>query len=235
VAAAGHAADHGWPGHATRLAASLSQDLFNGGHFPEARTISSHALDAARRTGDRAAEAVALELTGDIDWEQSRFEQALDHHGQALAMFHDMGAVTESLTLVKLSTVYVRLGRYEQATRNLEQALAMSRETGNRLVEADALNGLGDVLLRTGEADQARVRHATALQLASEAGAPLVQAHAHAGLGRAYYADGDPFRAGHHWVEALTRYTAIGAPEADEIRAKLAMAGDDPDDDAHVA
>jgi transcriptional regulator with XRE-family HTH domain len=30
----------------------------------------------------------------------------------------------------------------------------------------------------------------------------------------------------YHWREALTRYTAIGAPEAGEIRARLARAGD---------
>ena len=60
VAAAAHAAAHGWPGHATRLAATLSRYLHSGGHFPEAITVFSHALDAARRTGDRAAEATAL-------------------------------------------------------------------------------------------------------------------------------------------------------------------------------
>ena len=38
-------------------------------------------------------------------------------------------------------------------------------------------------------------------------------------------------RARHHWQEALTCYVAIGAPEADEIRARLAMADDSGDDD----
>jgi len=53
---------------------------------------------------------------------------------------------------------------------------------------------------------------------------PLVQARAHSGLARASQADGDWLRARHHWQEALTRYAAIGAPEAHEIRARLAMA-----------
>ena len=60
VAAAGHTAAHGWPGHATRLAATLFRYLHSGGHFPEALTVFSHALGAARRTGDHAAEATAL-------------------------------------------------------------------------------------------------------------------------------------------------------------------------------
>ena len=67
----------------------------------------------------------------------------------------------------------------------------------------------------------------TALRLASEAGSPREQARAHSGLARAYQADGDSVQARHHWREALTRYAAIGAPEAREIRARLATANDD--------
>jgi hypothetical protein len=80
---------------------------------------------------------------------------------------------------------------------------------------------------KTGEAGKARAHHAAALELTSEIGAPLEQARAHSGLARACHADGDPAQARHHWQQALTRYTAIGAPEADEIRALLAMIADD--------
>jgi hypothetical protein len=59
---------------------------------------------------------------------------------------------------------------------------------------------------------------------------PLDQARAHSGLARACEADGDSLQARHHWQGALTRYAAIGAPEAGEIRARLAMTGDSGDD-----
>jgi hypothetical protein len=85
VAAAGHAAAHGWPGHATRLAATLSRYFLHSGHFSEAFTICGHSLAAARRTGDRAAEATALNQIGSIDWEQGRLRQAADRYRQALA------------------------------------------------------------------------------------------------------------------------------------------------------
>ncbi len=49
VAVAGHTAAHDWPGHATRLAATLARYLRNSGHLPEALIIFSHALAAARR------------------------------------------------------------------------------------------------------------------------------------------------------------------------------------------
>jgi tetratricopeptide (TPR) repeat protein len=348
VAATGHAAAHGWPGHATRLAATVSRDLRKGGHLPEALTIFSYALDAARRTGDRAAEATALSEVGAINWRQGRLQQAGDHsrralalfravgdrageadelgnlghleaeqgryeqaarrqedavaiwrdlgdrsgearalgdlgvarrlqgryreaaghyqrtldlfrevgdrlgealtlarlgvvdlrlgrhqHAarylrQALAVFHEMGDTTdETETLIRLGEVDLGLGRYAQAAGNFEQALATSREIGDPGLEADALNGLGEVLFQTGEAGKARAHHATALRLVSEASLPREQARSHSCLARIYQEGGDSLQAQHHWQEALTRYAGIGAPEANEIRARLAMTDDD--------
>jgi DNA-binding SARP family transcriptional activator/tetratricopeptide (TPR) repeat protein len=356
VAAAGHTAARGWPSHATRLAATLARYLLSGSHFPEAVTVFCHALGAARRTGDDAAEAMALNLIGSVDWYQGRIQQAGDHYRQALAlyrasgdradevytlanlglaetslgryeqaarhqqeaiaisrdigdrlgevralgslglarqrqgryqeaagyyqqalelsreigdrlgeanaldslgavdlrlgrcqhaagylqqaiaMFHEMGDTSSKAeSLARLGEVYLGLGRYEHAAGNFEQALAVFREIGHRVLEAEALNGLGDVLLHTGEADKARAHHAAALRLASEAGVPREQARAHSGLARACQADGDSRQARRHWQQALTRYAAIDAPEAREIRERLAMAGDSGDDDDRPA
>jgi tetratricopeptide (TPR) repeat protein len=98
----------------------------------------------------------------------------------------------------------------------------MSREIGDRDLEANALNGLGDFHLLTGNADKARAHHAAALRLASATDSSRQQARAHSGLARACQADGDPAQAWRHWQEALTRYAAIGAPEADQVLAEMA-------------
>jgi tetratricopeptide (TPR) repeat protein len=348
VAAVGHAAAHDWPGHATQLAATLSRYLYSGGHLPEALTIFSHALDAARRTGDRAAEATALNDIGIVDANQNRYRQAGDRHRQALALFRavgdrvgearvlinigidetelgcydeavrhqqealvlfrdigdrfgearalgnlgwarqrqdrsgeavgyhqqsldlfreigdrqgeafalsrlgvidlrlgqcqhavgylrhalglfrDMGNTSnEAQCLIRLGEVYAELGSDEQAAGNFQQGLTISREIGDRVLEAEALNGLGEVLFRMADSDKARAHHAAALRLTAEADAPREQARAHGGLARACQADGDQVQARYHWQEALTRYTAIGAPQASEIRARLASAEDD--------
>jgi DNA-binding SARP family transcriptional activator/cytochrome c-type biogenesis protein CcmH/NrfG len=352
VAVALHTSEHGWPGHATRLAATLASYLHGGGHFPEALTIFSHALSAARRVGDRTAEATVLNHMGSVDCQQSRHQQAgehyrraltlfraagdragearvlvhmglaetdlgryehaarhqqeavvifgdirdrhgearalgslgmtrrmqgryqeavgyyqqtldlsreigdregeawtlarlgnvdlrlgryqraADYHRQALALFRDMGnRVDESEVMVRLGEVYLKLGRYEQAAGRFEQALVVFREVGDRVLEADALIGLGEVLMQTDVAGKAHAHYATALRLASEAEAPLYQAHAHRGLARVCHAVGDSVQARHHWQQALTRYDAIGAPEADEIRAQLAIADNGGDSD----
>jgi DNA-binding SARP family transcriptional activator/tetratricopeptide (TPR) repeat protein len=351
VAAAAHTAAQGWPGHTTRLAATLSRYLSSHGHLPEAITIFGHALGAARRTGDGAAEATALGEIGVVHWLQGRPQQAVDHyqlaralfgeagdragearmlgnlglaethrgsydqaaryqqeaigilgeagdrvgqaralgnlglarqlqgsyqeaagyHQQSLALSRDVGdpqgeawaldrlgsidlrlgryedsarylqqALTrfqeirstfgEADALGKLGQVYVALGRHTQASGYLEQSLAVSRQMGNSGMEIDALNGLGELHLHTGQIGKARAHHGAALRLAAKEGSPRQQAQSHNGLARACDAGGDSLQARHHWQEALTRYTAIGAPEASEIRDRLAMAGDGGDE-----
>jgi len=352
VAAAGHAAARDWPGHATRLATTLNKYFLTSSNYPEALTVFGHALGAARRTGDRAAEATALHEIGYVDWQQGRLQQSVDHdqqalalfrgagdragearalgnlglaekelgryaqaachqqealaicrdlddrHGeavalgnlglvrrmqgcyqeaaeyfqqaldlfreigdregeayalarlgvvdlqqgryqqaagylqQALALFHDMGhRVDAAEILMRLGGVDLELGRYEQAAASLEQALAVFREVGDPVLEAGALNELGDLLCRTGQTGKARAHHTAALRLASQADSPLEQARAYHGLARASHSDGDSLQARHHWQQALTRYTAIGAPQASEIRAQLAMTGNGGGDD----
>jgi tetratricopeptide (TPR) repeat protein/transcriptional regulator with XRE-family HTH domain len=342
AAVAAHTAAHGWPGHATRLAATVSTYLRNGGHIPEALTIFGHALSAARRTGDRIAEAATLNdiglahrqlsrfhqagdqlrqaltlfrqagdlggqarvLTniGLVDTELDRYQQAARRYQQALALHQDTGDrfgqartlgllglarqrqgyyqeaagyhqqsldlfraiddrdgqgwalarlggidlrlnryqpaaghFTQALSLFRemdeaagqaevlslLGDAQLGLGRHQQATRSYEQALAISRKIADPILEADALNGLGSILCQAGDAATARAHHATALQLASQASSPRGQARAHACLARAWQASGDTHQARHHWQQALTRYTAIGTPEADQIRAEM--------------
>jgi tetratricopeptide (TPR) repeat protein len=132
--------------------------------------------------------------------------------------------------LTTIGEVHERLGRLKEAADDFEQALPVLREVGDRQKEADALNGLGEVLLRRDERDKARGCHTAALRLASEAGLPQQQARAHGGLARVCDADGDVTGASNHWQEALASYDAIGAPEAGEIRARLAMMGGNGDD-----
>jgi hypothetical protein len=82
---------------------------------------------------------------------------------------------------------------FQQATGQLQQALALSRETGNRDGEADALNGLGE--LTTGQHEQASIQYSAALGLACQIGGNYQQALAHRGLTRAHQAVGDSGRA----------------------------------------
>jgi tetratricopeptide (TPR) repeat protein len=171
VAAAAHTAAHGWPGHTTRLAATLARYLDSGGHFPQSLTIYSHALGAARRTGDHAAEATALSQIGHAYWQQSRLQQATDHDRQALALFRkagDRGGEARALDNIGLSET--QLGRCEQAGRRHREAVAIYRDIGDRYGEACALANLGFARRLQGRYQEAAGCYQQTLDLCREIG-----------------------------------------------------------------
>jgi tetratricopeptide (TPR) repeat protein len=184
VAAAGHTAACGWPGHATRLAATLARYLLNGGYFPEAATVFAHALGAARRTGDHAAEATTLHQIGNIDLEQGRSQQAGDHYRQALALFRAAGdRAGEARALANLGRAETELGRYAQAARHQQEAVAIFRDIGDRYGEARALGNLGWARQLQGRYQEATSYHQQALGLSREIGDRLGEAWALDSLG----------------------------------------------------
>jgi DNA-binding SARP family transcriptional activator/Flp pilus assembly protein TadD len=146
VAVAAHTAAHGWPGHTTRLAATVWRHLDTGAHYPDAITLHTHARIAARRAGDRGAEAAALTSLGIAAWRQGRHEQAAGLHRQALALFRAAGdRPGEARALGNLGLVEERRGRHQRAARHHGQALALYRAAGDRPGEANALSNLGMV------------------------------------------------------------------------------------------
>jgi DNA-binding SARP family transcriptional activator/tetratricopeptide (TPR) repeat protein len=296
------AADHGWPGHATSLAATLFRYLDTGSHYSEAVTIHAHARKAAVSVGDRAAEATALNGLGLAGWRQGRHQQATDQleaalclcrqtgdrtgetralvnlgvidsrqgrHGQAADHFEsalvlcrqtgDRTGETRALVnlglaelrsgrheqatahldaalelcqqtgdrtaggyaLTGLGVLDVRQGRYQQATGHHQEALELFREVGDRSGEANTLNGLGELFLARDRPGDARTHHTMALQAAREIGDAYEEARAHDGLARACRTIGDEAEAARSWQRALTIYTQLGTPEADQVREHL--------------
>jgi len=80
---------------------------------------------------------------------------------------------------------------HEQAASGQREALAISREAGD------------------------------ALALTRHSGPRHELARAHHGLANTYHAAGDLRQARHHWRHALTIYTRMGMPDAEDVRAKL--------------
>jgi hypothetical protein len=80
---------------------------------------------------------------------------------------------------------------------------------------------VAEILLATGRPDEAQVAYSAALALAGQLGEAYEQARAHHGLAAALHSAGDVSLARHHRSCALELYSALGAPEADAIRAEL--------------
>jgi DNA-binding SARP family transcriptional activator/Tfp pilus assembly protein PilF len=171
VAVTVNAARHGRPSHATQLSKTLGRYLDNGGHYPEAITIHSHARAAAQRAGNPAAEATALNGLGAVDQRQGRYQQGADHLRQALALFRQAGDRTgQGNALNNLGIIHQYLGHYREAIGLYRQALAIFGETGDRVAEGNALNNLGETQERLGRCDLAARHHRQALAIAAEMG-----------------------------------------------------------------
>jgi tetratricopeptide (TPR) repeat protein/DNA-binding SARP family transcriptional activator len=192
------------------------------GRYDEATHHSQKALTLYRQLRDPLGEAMQLERLGGIHARQGRHQQAIDHLQQALTLDREIGnRLGEADALNELGLVYRQQGSYEQATDHHQQALDLFRRIGNRTGESAALNGLGETLHATGHSDQARELHTAVLALTEDTDGTYEQARAHDGIARAYHSKGDPDQARHHWRKALTLYTGLDVPAADDIRAHL--------------
>jgi tetratricopeptide (TPR) repeat protein len=197
------------------------------GRYEMATRHQQQALTLSRKTGNAYVEAQALINLGIVSLCLGRWPDASGHLGQALVLTRTAGDVWgEAEALTRIGDISLRQGDPHEATARLSEALALCRETGNRLGEAEALCGLGEVQLAIGCLVDARTWYADALHLADRIGDKYQQARAHDGLGRLHQAIGDPLQARHHWQRALARYTELGTPEADQIRARLTPAAD---------
>jgi DNA-binding SARP family transcriptional activator/tetratricopeptide (TPR) repeat protein/DNA-binding XRE family transcriptional regulator len=197
----------------------LGRDQEGGDHLRQALTMS-------RETGDQTCEAYVLGGLGDACLRQRRYQDAQDQHQQALALFRAIGnRAGEAYALNALGADNLGLALGQEATGHHLQALTLFREIGDRSGEAEALNGLGASLLVAGRPGDARAQHTAALGVARQIGERYEQARAHNGVACGYHAIGDTPRARQHWQEALSLYTALDAPEAAAVRARLACAG----------
>jgi tetratricopeptide (TPR) repeat protein len=195
------------------------------GHYDSATKHYRQALDLHRHAGDRSGEGYALTGLGMVEQRLGQHQQAAGYHQQALLRFREIGNLAgEADVLDNLGTVHTSLGHPDRAADYHRQALALARACGDRNLQGWALNGLGEAAQAADNSTDALTWHARALTIASDIGSRGQQARAHAGLGRAYSALADHPRARQHYEHAFTIYTALGQPEADGIRARLALA-----------
>lgn len=219
VAVAAHAARHGWPGHATGLAATLRRYL-EGGCNTDAIAVYTHALHAACRTGDPATQADVLTSLGGVHKRQGRQQQAAGCHHQALTLFREIGdRGGEARALGNLGNVHERQGRYQAALDFYQQARTLFYELGDRLGEARTLGNLGLIHERQGAYPEAGEHHQQALALFCQFGDQLGEARTRGNLGDVCQRQGRYREAGEHHQHALALFRGIGdrGGEADTL------------------
>ncbi len=211
IAIAKYTVAHGWLDHTTRLAATVQGYLFVGGHYPEAVTLSTQSLRAARQSGDIAAQATALALLGTIDFRLGRTRSASAQLRQAIDLLHSAGdKVGEARALNNLGVIDEQLGRYLEATEHHKKALALYRESSDRVGEGRALINLGNINMRSGRYQQAVDYHARALALFGETGDQAGEAIVQNNLGYLNVRLGRYGRAAGHLNQSLAKFRETG-------------------------
>ncbi|MER5428459.1 tetratricopeptide repeat protein [Streptomyces sp. NPDC002588] len=190
--------------------------------FEESVECYERALRQYRSVNHSFGEASALGNLGILLARLDDHAAAAGHFERALALFRRLGHTGgEAHALTNLGDALSGLGRYDEATERQREALELFRATGEPYGEAGALNGLGEALLGGGRHTGALDAHTAALQVAGGIGDQEEQARAHLGSAAVSRTRGEPGRAAHHLREALTLYTALGSPRADEVAETL--------------
>jgi tetratricopeptide (TPR) repeat protein/transcriptional regulator with XRE-family HTH domain len=214
VAAVVHCAGHGWPDHASGLAATLFRYLMNGSHLAEARTVYGHVLQAAGRSGDAAAEAEALNGLGGIGIMSGHFRDAAGHYRAALERYRRCGDhAGQARVLQNLGVTEDYLHNYRSASEYHRQAIAAFEDAGNSLGAARALADLAGAETDLGCYDQAAEHLQRALPVLRDA-EHGDEARALTALGLLSLRRDQLAQAADFYEQALRIYRRIGEPGA---------------------
>jgi DNA-binding SARP family transcriptional activator/tetratricopeptide (TPR) repeat protein len=195
----------------------------NLGRYDEALSHYHRALEIFRDLEDQRAQAIVLGNLGIVHESMRQYDEAVDCLEQSCAIAERTGDQRVAGNfLTSLGAVNQKLGRHAEAIEYHRRALSLIRDVGERATESSILNNLGNVHLAIGQDDEAVTYHQQALGLAGDGRYRQEEARAHNGIGHALLTT-DPGAARAHWQQALTIYDQLGVPDADEVRAQLAL------------
>ncbi len=213
VAAASHAAVHGWPAHAIDLAATMRPYLDTGAHHFDALAAHQNAFDAAQSAGNLAGQGSALHGLANVFWRLGRYDEAYEHLQRALPIHRDIGdRPGEASDLETLGATCYSLARYDDAIDYYTQAVLIHREAGDRVAEATVLNNIGVIQERQGRYREVLALCEQALTIYQAAGDRPGEAHALGNAGNAYWRLGLYDKALDHLSRALAIHREVGDP-----------------------
>jgi DNA-binding SARP family transcriptional activator/tetratricopeptide (TPR) repeat protein len=206
-------AGNGWPRHAAGLAATLHRYLMVGRHLPEATAIQNSAQRAARRSGDLAAEAAALNGLGGIALMKGRFRDAADHYQAALGSYRRCGdRASQARVLYNLGLIELQLHNLPAAADYYRAGIAAFKDAGDGLGVAVALCTLSGVETELGDLDQASEHLLLALQVFREEKDQDREAEALGRIGDLCLQRGQLDRAAEFFEQALIIYRRLDRP-----------------------
>jgi tetratricopeptide (TPR) repeat protein/transcriptional regulator with XRE-family HTH domain len=231
-AAIGYAAATGRPAYAMSIAAAMAGFLETRGHWDQGFVLHQAALAAARRAGDRAAQARALLLLSPMQAMTEDIPGAAASATEGLRLYRDLGdraGQADALTMIGL--VHTFTDDYPAAAVELGQALELFRGLGHRRGQGGAFSYLGVVHRYSGDYPAAAACLRQALELYRDTGFLWGQADALVSLGGVQRLAGDYPVAAATLRQALALGRDIGdrhipAQVLTELAAVQRLAGD---------
>jgi tetratricopeptide (TPR) repeat protein/transcriptional regulator with XRE-family HTH domain len=210
-AAAGSAATGDRRRYAIVIAAAIHGFLRSHSHWDQALMLNRIALQAARDSGDRRAQAGALTDIGEIQQLTGDYPLASASLVQALELYRELAdKLGLASALNELGVAQLGLNDHPAATASHEEALAYYRELGITAGEASALNELGLVQRATGDYQAATAAHEQALRIYRELGNRHGEASALNRLAQMLRSTGDYAEATALHEEALALHQELG-------------------------
>jgi class 3 adenylate cyclase/tetratricopeptide (TPR) repeat protein len=126
------------------------------GELDRARAAGERAILAAQRAGADDVLAEALVQLGILSFQAGRYTDAIaqwERSLETLARVRDPVVVTSTTSAVhsNLGAAYRRLGRYDEALRELQAARSLAEKTGSPVLLGRTFHNIGEVLRSKGE------------------------------------------------------------------------------------
>jgi DNA-binding SARP family transcriptional activator len=186
--------------HVCQLAWTVATFLERRGHWHDLAATQHTAVDAARRSADRPAEAQAHNSLAGAYVRLGRFVDAHTHLRYALVLFGQLeDRLGQAHIHLDFGWMLERQGRHAEALGHAVRALDLFRAAGHRDGQARALNQVGWCHAQLDDHPQALTCCQQALALHQELGDRAGEAHTWDSLGHAHH------HLGAH-PEALTCY-----------------------------
>ncbi|WP_052360421.1 AfsR/SARP family transcriptional regulator [Kutzneria albida] len=135
-----------------RLADALHSYFRFHRHNADGLSTARIGLRAARQADDRLAEAAMRHALGTMNWDLSRYDEAVEHLTVALERYREVGSELGTATaLNSLGGVYGELGDLVRAAECFTEALALTSEADSPSGHATTLFKLGTLRQELGE------------------------------------------------------------------------------------
>jgi tetratricopeptide (TPR) repeat protein len=211
-----------------RMLVQLGYAYYSLRQYPEATEHFSRALTLSRQAGHRLGEATALEHLALVDLRMGRHDQAIDGFFQARVVFQELGRSRGIALMTRhIGEAQLAGGQVAEAIASLRDARESFVSLSDSYMESRTLIGLAQAYLRAGQPETASDLLGHALGIATGLGARQEEARVRVALAEAHAALRAIGQARDHLTAALAIYSEAGAPEAADVRQRIA--GLDPE------